>query len=155
MEEMTIFSRGSISRWNGTSHGFELSNGFDDLLHSNIFKDCDRYHIRDVEGKLFMTGYHHDGQVNIEVKCISEKGEAMLEDWYSSDQDYNLNKIWDDPELSYEPKYAENILGVDWNLNKEKETSTISLADRASAAKEVCVDMEQNVSNHNIDMDAR
>lgn len=153
--DMQLISRGSIGRWDGTSHGFELSNGFDDLLHSDIFKDCERYHIRDAEGKLFVTGYHHDGQVNIEVKCISKKGEALLEDWYLSDQDYNLNKIWDDPELSYEPKYAENVLGVDWSLNKDKEAPAASLADRASVAKDVCVGMEQNVPERNIDMDAR
>ena len=76
--DMQLISRGSIGRWDGVSHGFELSNGFADLLHSNIFKDCDRYHIRDAEGKLFMTGYHHDGQVNIEVKCIPKRVKPCL-----------------------------------------------------------------------------
>lgn len=47
------------------------------------------------------------------------------------------------------------VLGVDWSLNKDKEAPAASLADRASVAKDVCVGMEQNVPERNIDMDAR
>lgn len=124
-----IISRGSIGRWDGTRYGFELSNGFDDLLHSDIWKDCGTYRIWDDDGKLYMTGHHHDGSVDIEIKALSEAGEQMIEDWYYEDQDYDLNKIWDDSSLSHEPRYAENILGV-VPEGKEKDYEPVSLSNK-------------------------
>lgn len=144
-----IISRGSASRWDGISYGFELSNGFDDLLHSDIWKDCETFRIWDEDGSLYMTGHHHDGSVNVEIKALSEAGEQLLEDWYYEDQDYDLNKIWNDPNLSHAPRYAELILGVASEEAAEKGSKGVSLADRANGAKEVSEGVSQDTPERN------
>lgn len=149
--DMYVISRSNIGRSDSTSYGIELSVGFSDLLYSDIWKDCDRFRIWDEDGSLHMTGYHHDGAVSVEVKCVSEAGEQMIDDWYDKDIPYDLNKIWNDPKLSHEPRYAENILGVvSEDKALEKEAKGMSLADRAAGAKEVSSGMEQDAPQRDL-----
>lgn len=105
----------------GSMDGYEIADGFDELLHSGIFKDCEGIRIWDDNGALFMRGVHHDGQVNIEIRTLTNEGEALLEDWYTADRDFELSRLWDDPTLTQKPYYAEKAFGIPAENPQQKE----------------------------------
>lgn len=123
-DNIKLITYGSATRWNGVSHGFVLADGFNGLLDNHIWKDCEYFNIWDEDGRLFMKGYHHDGYVNLEIKCMSKKGQALLESWEQKNKEYNLNIIWDDPNLSYIPCFAEKVYGIE-NNNKDNKYEDI------------------------------
>lgn len=70
-----IIVRGSIERWDGTSHGITAYKDFDDMMGGadSVFKDCEIGKVWDENGSLFIHGYHHDGGVDVEVRHIVKR----------------------------------------------------------------------------------
>ena len=52
-----LLVHGSIGRWDGVRYGFEISDDFSSLLHSNIFDDCSSFRIWDDNGALLYARY--------------------------------------------------------------------------------------------------
>lgn len=75
-----IIARGSIGRWDGTSHGMTVYRDFDDMMSGpdSVFKDCEIGKVWDENGSLFIHGYHHDGGVDVEVRQLTDAGENAL-----------------------------------------------------------------------------
>ena len=76
-----IIARGSIGRWDGTSHGMTSYKDLDDMMYGpdSVFKDCEIGKVWDENGSLFIHGYHHDGGVDVEVRQLTDAGEEALE----------------------------------------------------------------------------
>lgn len=122
-----IIARGSIGRWDGTSHGMTVYRDFDDMMSGpdSVFKDCEIGKVWDENGSLFIHGYHHDGGVDVEVRQLTDAGENALdviEDaWYGepftvNDKEYDgswksvdaaMRDLWENPDLCPAPRYME------------------------------------------------
>lgn len=126
-----IIARGSIGRWDGTSHGLTVYRDFDDMMSGpdSVFKDCEIGKVWDENGSLFIHGYHHDGGVDVEVRQLTGAGEDALdviEDaWYGepftvNDKEYDgswksvdaaMRDLWENPDLCPAPRYMELAFG--------------------------------------------
>lgn len=126
-----IIARGSIGRWDGTSHGMTVYRDFDDMMSGpdSVFKDCEIGKVWDENGSLFIHGYHHDGGVDVEVRQLTDAGEDALdviEDaWYGepftvNDKEYDgsiesvhtaMGDLWNNTDLCPAPRYMELAFG--------------------------------------------
>lgn len=126
-----LLVRGSIGRWDGTSHGMTSYKDFDDMMSGpdSVFKDCEIGKVWDENGSLFIHGYHHDGGVDVEVRQLTDAGEDALdviEDaWYGepftvNDKEYDgslesvntaMSDLWNNPDLCPSPRYMELAFG--------------------------------------------
>lgn len=126
-----IIARGSIGRWDGTSHGMASYKDFDDMMSGpdSVFKDCEIGKVWDENGSLFIHGYHHDGGVDVEVRQLTDAGEEALEaiedawvgepftvggkeydgSWESVDA--AMRDLWENPDLCPAPRYMEQAFG--------------------------------------------
>ena len=83
-----ILVAGSSSRWDGTSSGVNIYSDFTEATDTsparfrmnNIFADCEFGRIWEEDGSLYMSGYHHDGGVTVEIRQLSNEGEKLLEE---------------------------------------------------------------------------
>ena len=126
-----IIARGSIGRWDGTSHGMTVYRDFNDMMSGSdsVFKDCEIGKVWDENGSLFIHGYHHDGGVDVEVRQLTDAGEDALdviEDaWYGepftvNDKEYDgsiesvhtaMGDLWNNTDLCTAPRYMELAFG--------------------------------------------
>lgn len=126
-----IIARGSIGRWDGTSHGMTVYRDFNDMMSGpdSVFKDCEIGKVWDENGSLFIHGYHHDGGVDVEVRQLTDAGEDALdviEDaWYGepftvNDKEYDgsiesvhtaMGDLWNNTDLCPAPRYMELAFG--------------------------------------------
>lgn len=122
-----IIARGSIGRWDGTSHGMTVYRDFDDMMSGpdSVFKDCEIGKVWDENGSLFIHGYHHDGGVDVEVRQLTDAGEEALdviedawvgEPFTVNDKEYDgswesvdaaMRDLWENPDLCPAPRYME------------------------------------------------
>lgn len=148
--------------------GFELCSRLWDFLRDGNWKEYDSFQIWDEEGALHLLAEKGEKRVDADIKCISDKGQEYLNEWYFSDQDYDLEMLWNDPNLTYEPHLVENTPGIssiDRVLDSDKhalnalvhedKSRLLTLTDRASKAKEVSAEMAQDSPERNVDIDAR
>ena len=142
-----IIARGSIGRWDGVRHGM---TPYDDLKaaldtspsHSNtgnVFADCEIDKIWDENGRLFVTGAHHDGRVTVELRQLTDAGEEALkaiEDVWANGEFivagkiYDgspqsvceaMNDLWSNPGLAPLPRYMEQAFGCPAEEYEEPE----------------------------------
>lgn len=126
-----IIARGSIGRWNGTSHGMTAYRDFDDMMFGtdSVFKDCEIGKVWDENGSLFIHGYHHDGGVDVEVRQLTDAGEEALdaiedawvgEEFTIAGKTYDgsaqstmdaLDDLWENPDLCPAPRFMELAFG--------------------------------------------
>lgn len=126
-----IIARGSIGRWDGTSHGMTAYRDFDDMMTGpdSVFKDCQIGKVWDENGSLFIHGYHHDGAVYVEVRQLTDAGEEALDDiedaWVGDEftiagKTYDgsaqstmdaMDDLWENPDLCPAPRYMELAFG--------------------------------------------
>lgn len=148
-----IIARGSIGRWDGTSHGMTAYRDFDDMMSGtdSVFKDCQIDKVWDENGSLFIHGYHHDGAVEVEVRQLTDAGEealAAIEDAWVGDEftiagkTYDgsaqstmdaLDDLWENPDLCPAPRYMELVIGCP---AEEWEEPTLDLARDAKGDAE-------------------
>lgn len=121
----TFILFGNVGRWNGVSSGFNVFNGEDfEKTYFDAIKDCDFVKIWDENGHLYIECSHHDGTNNYEIKQLTERGKAYLENWENSWNDkrsaaYVLDKLV--KRYSVLPRYAEKKWGskrVEWEAEK-------------------------------------
>lgn len=135
-----LVARGSIGRWDGTRHGFTVFDTLDDLLYGRHtpFKDCEIDSIEEEaeKGGLFIYGSHHDGSVSIEIRQLSEAGEAVYGDlgeggfimdpvtlfdpcmkqnertFYPGQEGDMFRTMWDNNSYCKQPAYMKRAFGI-------------------------------------------
>lgn len=100
-----VLSRGSVGRWDGTSHGYDIIgleeySDFEEYFY-HFSKDCDYFKIGVTnDNMLFLQCSHHDGTNYVEFKVLTRKGEFLLDDYYNGErlqnytEDEVIQKIW-------------------------------------------------------------
>lgn len=98
----------------------------------NIFADCEIDGIWDENGSLFVTGAHHDGRAFVEMRQLTDKGEALYSDfkmeggfylpeegveamgfvYREGDESAFIHDLWDNPEMCSKPCYAAKALDM-------------------------------------------
>lgn len=79
-ENEKIICFGNIGRWNGY---FDAGKIFDDFerAFNEMLEDCYYFKITDENGRLYIDGSHHDGNVHFEVKILTDKGKEYYDRW--------------------------------------------------------------------------
>lgn len=81
-----LLVKGVESTWSGKGEGGKIIDEWSELL--NIFSHCACIKIQTEKGHLYISGSHHDGGLEVEVKELTKKGEDYAENhWYDSDRD--------------------------------------------------------------------
>ena len=133
-----ILVAGSATRWNGTSSGIMIYSDFSEAIDTspasfrkrNIFADCEFSKIWEEDGRLHLSGYHHDGGVTVEMRQLSKKGEKLLSEtldyegevdlydleinvmgktYIEGDENKFIHDMWNDPELCPKADYAKAV----------------------------------------------
>lgn len=101
---------GTVGRWDGTFSGGKLFSSFSELMSG--FSDCDYFIVYDVNGHLYINGYHHDGVISMEIKELTPKGEdyASRHCWDMSDRELH-EKLWNEHWYTRLPNYAYHTFG--------------------------------------------
>lgn len=109
----TVILRGSIGRWNGTSHGFNHGDFVD--MRRFLLEDCDYITLEDSRGHFEISGVHHDGRVYGEIRLLTDAGIQAIEDWEYGERFTNLdeseffNKIWNSRHFCRIPHFAKKV----------------------------------------------
>jgi hypothetical protein len=93
-----ILVSGCASRWDGRSSGIMIYSDFAEAVDTspsrfgmkNIFADCEFNKIWEEDGKLYLSGHHHDGGVKVEMRQLSKQGEKLLEKLLDYEGDVDL-----------------------------------------------------------------
>lgn len=88
-----LLVKGVESTWSGRGEGGKIIDEWSELL--DIFSHCECIKIENEKGHLYVTGSHHDGGLEIEVKELTKKGEEYLDkhEYDMSDRELH-NKLW-------------------------------------------------------------
>ena len=99
----------------------------------NVFADCEIDKVWDTDGRLFVSGYHHDGRVEVELRQLTDEGErlyaehadyegdiffpeegvsAMGSTYRDGDESRFIHDLWDSPEMCVTPRYMELCFGA-------------------------------------------
>ena len=111
----TIILRGSIGRWNGTCTGWNYGT-FKKVVW-DFLTDCDYMTFEDSRGHFEITGVHHDGRNNAELRILTEAGIRAIEDWEYGDRFGSMtskefcDKIWNSRHYSRIPHFAKRMYG--------------------------------------------
>lgn len=131
-----VMVRGTAERWDGSTSGIIAYENLEEALDcspnrfggDNIFADCEIDRICDVNGSLYVSGYHHDGGVAVEVRQLTDAGEAI---WgqldYEGDiddpieamgktyeyaaEDELAHDLWENPDMCGKPRFMEREFG--------------------------------------------
>lgn len=131
-----VMVRGTAERWNGSSSEIIAYENFEDSLDcspnrfggDNIFADCEIDRICDVNGSLYVSGYHHDGRVAVEMRQLTDAGEeiwgrldyegdidepieAMGRTYEYGDEDRLAHDLWENPDMCGKPRFMEKQYG--------------------------------------------
>jgi len=106
----TIILTGRAGRWDGTSSGASDYPSLADALSNrdSVFRDCEIASIWEEDGALFMRGIHHDGEVNVEIRQLSDAGEVIWEDLKHC---YDWGHPWTAPDGEKFPEVADGVMG--------------------------------------------
>ena len=82
-----LLVRGSAQTYFGTRRGLTAYPDFRSAVDTspshfdlgNIFSDCELDKIWQEDGSLFVTGCHHDGRVTVEVRQLTDAGQALVD----------------------------------------------------------------------------
>lgn len=133
-----LLVRGTVGLWDGAVSGF---TPYDDLKSAldtsssrfgghNVMADCEIDMIWENDGSLFVSGFHHDGRTTIEVRQLSDAGQAALEavedawigepftvggvEYDGSTDSVNraIADIWDNGDMAPKLNYLEHAYGT-------------------------------------------
>ena len=136
-----ILAAGSVGRWDGTRSGITVYDDFRSATDcsasryhfGNVFADCEIDKLWDTDGRLFVSGYHHDGRVEVELRQLTDEGErlyaehadyegdiffpeegvsAMGSTYRDGDESRFIHDLWDSPEMCVTPRFNERCFGA-------------------------------------------
>ena len=161
-----ILARGTIGRWDGTSSGIAVYKDFQSATDcsasryglGNVFADCEIDKVWDVNGHLFVSGHHHDGHVEVELRQLTGAGERLYDentDWgdlyfpeegtdamgstyRDGDESRFVHDLWDNPEMCAAPRYMERCFNAvspsyDFGTNVRQYDAAKAAASRTAA----------------------
>lgn len=107
--------RGHVGRWNGRHAAGHVFKEFDEIFYKAV-QDCDYWKIWDENGHLYLQCSHHDGTNIFEIKRITEKAVAMLDEWSYNIKDTRTEQemhdiIWNCNFFSGLPHFAHKVYG--------------------------------------------
>lgn len=136
--ELLVF--GSIGRWDGAHTGWEVKSSFDEIVQETM-KDCEGFEIWDENGHLYVEGIHHDGRNIVEVRMMTETGNAYYCDWvdrrlWCGDlSESNMLEELKRPEYSELPRHAERAFGCPAEEYQSIERTATSLSSETKDAR--------------------
>lgn len=88
-----LLVKGLETRWCGKGEGGKIIEEWSELL--DIFQHCEDIKIQTENGHLYMSGSHHDGGLEVEVKELTKKGEEFADRHWADLTDRQLHtKLW-------------------------------------------------------------
>ncbi len=73
---------GTVGRWDGCHAAGTVFQGEDfSSIMGKALTDCDYFKLYDVNGHLYLHGSHHDGDVDYEIKRLTQNGETYFSLW--------------------------------------------------------------------------
>lgn len=106
---------GTVGRWNGCHAAGTLFKDEDILnIIEKALTDCDYFKLYDVNGHLYLHGSHHDGDVDYEIKQLTEKGETYFSLWENGFDQRSEKYVHEQIEKYYSrlPHFAHKMYGV-------------------------------------------
>lgn len=106
---------GSVGRWDGCYAAGAIFEGSNVLsVFCKSLTDCDYWKIYDINGHFYFKGSHHDGDVNYEIKRLTEKGEIYFELWENGFDQRSEKYVHEQIEKYYSrlPHFAHKMYGV-------------------------------------------
>lgn len=101
---------GHVGRWDGCHDAGTTFTNWDWFI-GEALKDCAYWRIEETaRGHFILTGWHHDGDVQFEIKRLSEKGAAYLENEGVSRQAHQA--AWKSNFMTSLPHYCRKVWGV-------------------------------------------
>lgn len=154
-----ILAAGGIGRWDGTRSGITVYDNFKSATDcsaswhrsGNVFADCEIDKVWDADGHLFVSGYHHDGRVEVELRQLTAEGERLYDEnvdyegdvffpeegvsamgstYRDGDESRFIHDLWDSPEMCAAPRYMELCFGAP---ARERESGERARAVEAGA----------------------
>ena len=104
-----------LGRWDGCYAAGTVFEGSNVLsVFCKSLTDCDYWKIYDINGHFYFKGSHHDGDVNYEIKRLTEKGEIYFELWENGFDQRNEKYVHEQIEKYYSrlPHFAHKMYGV-------------------------------------------
>lgn len=142
-----LMVHGASSHWNGVSHGYgELYGSVAEIMgdtgYDGMFKDCQSFSISDDQGDLHITGIHHDGRVEMDVRALTPDLKAAFEravEESETDQEVAtaLGKVWDSAVKPDMTRYY----GCPAESQAERETAGCDLNVESHDAREASASM--------------
>ena len=112
----SFFSRGNwlamgtVGRWDGNYAAGTTFTNWDNFIDKAL-NDCGSWKIfEDARGHFILEGWHHDGKVEFEIKRLSEKGAAYLENQRPCQKAHQT--AWNSNFLTSLPHYCRKVWGV-------------------------------------------
>ena len=109
----TWILRGTNQCWNGTYGAGTIFTDFISML-ATATKDCDYIHLYDQNGHFHLQCSHHDGTNHYEIKRLTDKGIAYLENWEENVSDTRSERYVHDQIIKHYstlPHYARKMYG--------------------------------------------
>lgn len=101
---------GVVGRWDGNYAAGTTFTDWDWFI-SRALEDCGYWRIsEDCRGHFKVEGWHHDGKVEYEIKRLSEKGAAYLENQRPCQKAHQT--AWNSNFLTSLPHYCRKVWGV-------------------------------------------
>lgn len=125
-----ILTRGVSKNWNGTTSGINVYKDFESAM--DFFNGCVVDRIWDKDGQLFISGSHHDGGVQIELRQLTDAGQRLFDEYNTEegfflpensiramgntyregDENRFIHNLFEDSEMCALPRYMERCFGV-------------------------------------------
>lgn len=101
---------GYFGSWRGNLASGTFIHDINDLI--NVLQHLDYIQIKDSNGHLMVTGSHHDGSDNYEIKRLTNKGyELASKNNFAKNRKLH-NAITNNNFYSSLPKYAQKVYGI-------------------------------------------
>ena len=108
-QNSTFLLMGIIQLWHGSYSGGFTFNCFTEM--QKAWNNCEYFKIYDEKGHLYIECSHHDGTNNFEIKKLTSKGEAYLENnRYQTPKEIHY-KLWESSNYSRLPRFYEFTFG--------------------------------------------
>lgn len=101
---------GTCGLWNGNFAGGKFCRNLDEVMQ--CMKSCDDYEIYDENGRMYITGWHHDGTNNFAVKTLTRKGLELAEKEGLGNYRSLHEKLWNSNLFTKDLHFSADVYGL-------------------------------------------